>query len=92
MEHLAFHAGQREYRNESQDDDDHREEYRTSDELRGVERDFPDLSRYSPCSSEYFSAWRMTFSVMTIPASTSTPIAIAIPPSDMMFDEIPHSA
>jgi len=31
----------------------------------------------------------MTFSVITIPASTNTPIAMAMPPKDMMFDEIP---
>lgn len=28
----------------------------------------------------------MTFSVTTIPASTSTPMAMAIPDSDMMFE------
>ena len=32
----------------------------------------------------------MTFSVSTIAASTSTPMAIAMPLSDMIFDVIPN--
>ena len=32
---------------------------------------------------------RKAFSVTTIPASTSTPIAIAIPDNDMMFELMP---
>ena len=36
------------------------------------------------------SQWRMTFSVITIPASTSTPMAMAMPESDMMFEEMPN--
>ena len=39
--------------------------------------------------SPYCSAWRITFSVITIPASTSTPIAMAIPPRLMMLELSP---
>ena len=35
------------------------------------------------------SIWRNAFSVTTMPASTSTPIAMAIPARLMMFDEMP---
>ena len=41
----------------------------------------------------FFSAssqWRMAFSAMTMPASTSTPMAMAMPESDMMFDVMPN--
>ncbi len=37
-----------------------------------------------------FSMNRNAFSVTTMPASTRTPIAIAIPASDMMFELIPR--
>src|SRR6185369_9131356 len=43
VEHLAFHAAQREYRNEGQDDDYHREENRQTNKFRRVERDLPDV-------------------------------------------------
>ena len=46
------------------------------------------LSR-RPFSFSAVSAWRMTFSVITMPASTSTPMAMAMPERDMMFDEMP---
>jgi len=36
------------------------------------------------------SQWRMAFSAMTMPASTSTPMAMAMPESDMMFDVMPN--
>ena len=37
-----------------------------------------------------FSQWRMTFSVTTIAASTSTPMAMAMPVSDMMLLVMPN--
>ena len=37
-----------------------------------------------------FSMKRKAFSVTTIPASTSTPMAMAMPASDMMFELIPR--
>ena len=40
-------------------------------------------------SSSAFSQCRITFSVITIAASTSTPMAMAMPASDMMFDVMP---
>ena len=33
----------------------------------------------------------MTFSAMTMAASTSTPMAMAMPESDMMFEEMPRN-
>jgi len=41
-------------------------------------------------SSSARSQWRMTFSVMTMPASTSTPMEMAMPVSDMMCDGMPN--
>ena len=46
-------------------------------------------SPFFALSSSARSQCRMTFSVITIPASTSTPMAMAMPESDMMFDEMP---
>ena len=43
MKELSFHAGQSEDRNERQNDDGHREEDRTADQLRGVQRNLTDL-------------------------------------------------
>ena len=48
----------------------------------------PSRRRRSRFSSS--SQCRMTFSVITIPASTSTPMAIAMPVRDMMFEGIPN--
>lgn len=36
------------------------------------------------------SRWRKAFSVITMAASTSTPMAIAMPASDMMFEVMPR--
>jgi hypothetical protein len=42
-----------------------------------------------PCS--HCSSLRYAFSTSTMAPSTSTPMEIAIPASDMMFDEMPMS-
>ena len=43
MEHLAFHAGKREDRDERQDDDDHGEGDGPPHQTRRLQRDFPDV-------------------------------------------------
>lgn len=43
-----------------------------------------------PWTRSASSQCRITFSVITIPASTSTPMAMAMPASDMMFEVIPN--
>ena len=43
MEHLAFHAGEREDGNEGQNDDDHGEGDGPAHKPGGVQRDFPDV-------------------------------------------------
>ncbi len=59
---------------------------------RRCERDFGDFRACSagrPFSFRLRSQWRIAFSTITMPASTSTPMAMARPDSDMMFDEMP---
>ena len=43
MKHLAFHAGEREDRNEGENDDDHGEGDGPAHEPRGIQRDLPDV-------------------------------------------------
>ena len=48
MKELPFHSCQRKDRNESQNDDGHREKNRTADEARGIQGDFADFRSILP--------------------------------------------
>ena len=88
MEQLAFLPGEREDRHEGEQDDRHGEEHRTPDQPRRFQHRVAHRGAVA-ASTRRCSMKRNAFSVTTMPASTSTPIAIAIPARLMMFDEMP---
>ena len=58
--------------------------------LRRADDRAPAARRTRSPASSVSDTCRYAFSTMTIDASTSTPIASASPPSDMMFDVTPR--
>ena len=92
VKQLAFLSRQREHRDEREQDDRHREEHRASDQPRrledGVATPRADRADRRRCCSRK----RNAFSVTTMPASTSTPMAMAMPARLMMFERCRRSA
>ena len=86
-EHAAFLSLEQEDGHERHDDDREREEDRRATCLAAATIAARLLSVRAGASSD---TCRYAFSTITIDASTSTPMASASPPSDMMFDVTPR--
>ena len=89
-EHAALLRFEQEHRQERDHDDKQRVEDRTADLARRVEQRAAAFGLGHRPAAAAAARWRWPFSTITIDASTSTPIASAKPPSDMILELIPQ--
>ena len=92
MKQLPFLPGQREHGHEGQHDDRHREEHGPPDQARRLAHGLAHATAVVADRCPAARSARNAFSVTTMPASTSTPMAIAMPARLIRLDVTPAYA